>query len=145
MKSAFKPVAQMALVTLALAVSAVVASAQDAYKGKFTLPFETHWNGIVLPAGDYSLRLHSTGAPYTLSVRGEGKSVMVLAAAADSKPLTDQSQLTLVKAGDTYAVENLDAGQIGVKFDYQVKVAGATQVARLLVPILPATTATAGK
>ena len=45
----------IALVVLTLCLSAAIGKAQNAYAGKFTLPFETHWGGAVLPAGDYTM------------------------------------------------------------------------------------------
>jgi len=43
---------------LFLAGLATAGNAQNAVQGKFTLPFETHWGGATLPAGDYTLRCH---------------------------------------------------------------------------------------
>jgi hypothetical protein len=53
----------LALVALALCFSAGLGKAQDVYKGTFTLPFEAHWAGAVLPAGEYTISLPSTNAP----------------------------------------------------------------------------------
>ncbi len=111
---------QLALVALALCFSAGLGKAQDAYKGTFTLPFEAHWAGAVLPAGDYTISMPSTNSPYLLYVRGEGKSVIVLANGAAEKHLSDESKLIVVDAGGTETIAGLEAGQIGLVLDYSV-------------------------
>src|SRR6266566_3184627 len=58
----------IALVALTLCLSAAIGKAQNAYDGKFTLPFETHWGGAVLPAGDYTISIPSESTPYLLYV-----------------------------------------------------------------------------
>ena len=62
-----------ALLALALCFSAGLGKAQNTYEGKFTLPFETHWRGAVLPAGDYTVSIPSESTPYLLYVRGEAR------------------------------------------------------------------------
>ena len=108
----------LALVALALCFSAGLGKAQEAYKGTFTLPFEAHWAGAVLPAGEYTLSLPSTNAPYMLFVRGEGKSVIILANGWADRQLSDDSKLTVVNVNGTETIANLEAGQVGLTFDY---------------------------
>lgn len=109
---------QLVLGALALCLSAGLGRAQDAYKGTFTLPFEAHWAGAVLPAGDYTISMPSTATPYLLFVRGEGKSVIILANGASEKSLSDDSKLTVVKLAGTETITGLEAGQIGLALDY---------------------------
>jgi len=109
---------QLALVALALCLSAGLGRAQDAYRGKFTLPFEAHWAGAVLPEGDYTISMPSTAAPYLLFVRGEGKSVIILANGASEKQLSDDSKLIVVNMAGTETIAGLEAGQIGLALDY---------------------------
>jgi hypothetical protein len=85
-------------------LSAGLGKAQDAYKGAFTLPFEAHWAGAVLPAGDYTVSMPSTDAPYLLFVRGEGKSVIIFANTASEKSLSDDSKLTVVNMAGTETI-----------------------------------------
>ncbi len=141
MKTAnLKQLCKLALVPLALCLSTGLGKAQEAYVGKFTLPFEARWQNAVLPAGDYTMRMHSTGAPYTLVVRGAGKSALIMGVSADTKEVSEKSQLTLVKSGDTYVVRSLEAGQIGLDIDYPVGSSKATHMATVRVPVEPAST-----
>ena len=102
---------QLALVALALCLSAGLGSAQEIhYKGMFTLPFEAHWGGAVLPPGDYTISMPSPAtAPYLLYLRGEGKTAIIMASAANSKTVSDHSQLTVVSSGGNQAITALDA------------------------------------
>jgi hypothetical protein len=111
---------QIALVALALCGTAVLGRSQDAYQGKFTLPFAAHWAGATLPAGEYTISMPKDTAPYLLYVRGEGKTAIIMAAANDTKALSDQSQLTIVNTGGREAITSLEAGQLGMTFDYAV-------------------------
>src|SRR6266566_8656923 len=111
---------QFALVALALGSSAGLGRAQNAYEGQFTLPFEAHWGGAVLRAGDYTISMPSATAPYLLFVRGEGKSVILFASGVGEKPVSDDSTLTVVDTGGTETIAKLQAGQLGLTFDYPV-------------------------
>jgi hypothetical protein len=136
MMRSLKFVSQLALVALALCFSAGSGKAQDAYRGTFTLPFEAHWAGAVLPAGDYTISMRSTAAPYWLFVRGEGKSVIILANGASEKQLSDDSKLIVVNMAGTETISGLEAGQIGLTLDYPAPkskmrpMAGSTSEAR---------------
>jgi len=52
-----------------------VANAQPSFEGKFTLPYEVHWNHTVLPAGEYSIQLDVMGTPAVLYSTSTGKAV----------------------------------------------------------------------
>ena len=106
----------LALVALALCFSAGLGKAQDAYKGTFTLPFEAHWAGAVLPGGEYTISMPSTNAPFMLFVRGEGKSVVILANGWADRQLSDDSKLTVVNMDGTETIAHLEAGQLGLTF-----------------------------
>src|SRR5215831_5407352 len=45
---------------LAVCFSTAMLSAEE-WRATFSLPFETQWGGIVLPAGDYCLRFNDVG------------------------------------------------------------------------------------
>jgi hypothetical protein len=113
---------QLALVALALCLSAGVGRAQEIhYNGMFTLPFEAHWGSADLPAGDYTISIPSPAtAPYLLYLRGEGETAIIMASAADSKTVSDHSQLTVVNTGGNQTITALEAGQLGLTFDYLV-------------------------
>ena len=120
MKAHLKFVNHTALLALVLCFSAGLGKAQNAYEDKFTLPFETHWGGAVLPAGDYTISIPSESTPYLLYVRGEGKTAIIMAIGTDTKMLSDHSQLTIMNSGGKQAITQLEAGQLGLAFDYSL-------------------------
>ena len=130
-----KQLYRLALVPLALCLLAGAGKAQNAYQGKFTLPFEARWQNAVLPAGDYTISMPSATAPYTMFVRGAGKSVIILGVSGNERVVSEKSELTLVKLGDSYVVRSLDAGQIGLDIDYSIGSSHAPRTAIVKVPV----------
>jgi hypothetical protein len=130
-----KQLHRLAMVPLALCLSAGLGKAQNAYQGKFTLPFEARWQNAVLPAGAYTISMHSATAPYTMFVRGAGKSVIILGGPVKERAESDKSELTLTKLGDNYVVRSLEAGQIGLDINYSTGTSHATQTAAVRVPV----------
>ncbi len=104
----------------ALAFGALVTSgkAQNAYQGKFTLPFETHWGGATLPAGDYTFTMSSTISPYRLYLRGEKVNAIIMATSTDDRSVSNHAQLNLVDIADVQTVQTFDAPELGVTFIY---------------------------
>ena len=112
---------QIALMALVLCATAVLGKSQDAYQGKFTLPFEAHWAGATLPAGEYTISMPDAEiSPYWLYVRGQGQVAIIMATATDTKAVSKQSQLAVVNTGGREAITSLEAGQLGMTFDYAV-------------------------
>jgi hypothetical protein len=141
MMRSLKFLSQLALAAMALCFSAGLGKAQDTYRGTFTLPFEAHWAGAVLPAGDYTISMRSA-PPYLLFVRGEGKAVIILANGASEKPLSDNSKLIVVNNAGRETIASLDAGQIGLTFDYPMakskmrRMAGSTDDAKPMTSVV---------
>ena len=104
--------------TLALSALATAGNAQNAYQGKFTLPVETHWEGVTLPAGDYTFALPSTSAPYRLYIWGQGVGAIITAATADQRVVSERPQLNLVDTAVGYTVQTFEAPELGVTFSY---------------------------
>ena len=103
----------------ALAMGALATSGKaQAYQGKFTLPFETHWAGATLPAGDYTFVLQSTGSPYRLYIRGQEVSVIIQANTAEEGVVSERPQLNLVDITDVHTVQTFEAPELGVTFTY---------------------------
>jgi hypothetical protein len=130
-----KQLYKLALVPLALCLSAGLGKAQNAYQGKFTLPFEVRWQNAVLPAGDYTISLRSAIVPYKMSVRGAGKSVIILGVSGNDRAVSEKSQLSLIKVGDSYVVRSLEAGQIGLDINYSAGTSHAAHTAMVRVPV----------
>jgi hypothetical protein len=109
---------KLGIAALALVALAASGNAQDAYKGKFTLPFETHWGSVTLPAGDYTFALPTTSFPYTLYIQGKGGSAIIMASSADEKVVSGHAQLNLVDIADVQNVQTLEAPELGMTFTY---------------------------
>jgi hypothetical protein len=111
---------QMALAALALCGTAVLGKSQNAYRGTFTLPFEAHWAGATLPAGDYTISIPEAVQPFLVYIRGERSSAIVFAQGFDSREVSNDSSLTITKTSGNEAITELRAGQLGMTFDYAV-------------------------
>ena len=110
--------AKLGVAALALGALATSGYAQNAYKGTFTLPVETHWGSATLPPGDYTFALPSKNSPYTLYIHGEGVNAMIMAATADNRVVSGQAQLNLVDIADVQTVKTFDAPGLGLTFIY---------------------------
>jgi hypothetical protein len=113
-----KLLTKFGVAALALGALATSGQAQNAYQGKFTLPFETHWGGVTLPAGDYTFALPSNSVPYRFYIQGQGVSAIVTAATADQGAISERPQLNLVDIADVQNVETLEAPELGRTFSF---------------------------
>ncbi len=113
-----KLLTKFGVAALALGALATNGSAQDAYQGKFTLSFETHWGGATLPAGDYTFTMASASSPYTLYIHGQAGNAIIRASAADEKVVSGHAQLNLVDIADVQNVETFEAPELGRTFSY---------------------------
>ncbi len=116
-----KLLTKFGVAALALGALAACGNAQTVYKGQFTLPFETHWGGTTLPAGDYTFTMSSAISPYTLYIRGEKFNAIVMASAADEKVVSGHAQLNLVDIADVQNVKTFDAPELGLTLSYWTK------------------------
>ena len=111
------------LAALVICSSAALASARM-LGGTFTLPFEARWGQAVLPPGNYSFTLDSTGPDRLVTIiRGEsGKNVGSVQAQGSSDQQTlDRSDLVLVRSGGgNYTIRALRMASEGLTFDYSV-------------------------
>jgi len=92
-------------------------NAQNAYQGKFTLPFETHWGTATLPAGDYTFTMSSASSDYRLIIRGQVNAI-IMAVTTDDRAVADHAQLNLVDIADVQTVQTFDAPELGVTLVY---------------------------
>jgi hypothetical protein len=129
---------QIALGVLALGLSAGLGKAQSVYKGEFTLPFEAQWGNAVLPPGHYAFSI-SEASPttrYAVFLNGEGKNAIILPLTMpEEKVSSNDSKLTLVDVGGRYAVQSLQAAELGETFDYAVSKPKMKPMARRQVPV----------
>ena len=109
---------KVGVAALALGALATSGNAQNVYKGKFTLPFETHWGSATLPAGDYTLVMSSAGSDYRLYIQGEKVNAIIQATSSDDRHVSDHAQLNLVDIADVETVQTFDAPELGRTFIY---------------------------
>jgi hypothetical protein len=109
---------KVGVAALALGALAASGNAQTVYQGKFTLPFETHWGGATLPAGDYTFTMASASSPYTLYIHGQAGNAIIRASAAGEKVVSGHAQLNLVDIADVQNVETFEAPELGLTFSY---------------------------
>jgi hypothetical protein len=109
---------KLGVAALALCALATSGNAQNAYQGKFTLPFETHWGSATLPAGDYTFAMSSAGSQYTLYIRGAQLNAIIMPASADRMDIAHPAQLNLVDIADVETVQTFDAPELGLTFVY---------------------------
>jgi hypothetical protein len=99
-------------VLFATCVFTVAAKAQPSFEGKFTLPYEVHWNHAVLPAGEYSIELDAKGMPAVLHSTSSGKSVnTAIPILADGEK--GAARLTITIRGNERKVRSVNLPQIG--------------------------------
>jgi hypothetical protein len=98
---------------IATCVFTAAANAQPSFEGKFTLPYEVHWNHAVLPAGEYSIQVDSKGLPTVLHSTSTGKSaytaVPVIAIGEKGAAC-----LTVTIRGNERRVRSVNLPQIGM-------------------------------
>jgi hypothetical protein len=113
-----KLLSKLGLAVRALGALATTGRTQTVYQGKFRLPFETHWGGATLAAGDYTFTMASASSSYTLYIHGQAGDAIILAAAADENVVSSRPQLNLVDISDVENVNTVEAPQLGLTFSY---------------------------
>ena len=111
---------KLVVAVLALGALATCGHAQNAYEGKFTLPFEAHWGSVTLPAGDYTFALRSASVPYVLHIQGgaTNTNTFIMAITADPKVASGHAQLNLVDIAGEQSVQTFEAPELGLTFSY---------------------------
>lgn len=109
------------LAVLALLSSGFGASLANAqvYAGKFTLPFEARWGRAVLPAGDYTFTMDSASAPFTIIVRGEQDTNIIMTTAGHDTSIARRSVLQVVRHGAGGTIRSLTLAELGVVLYYR--------------------------
>jgi hypothetical protein len=117
-----KLVVALGLALLAGCLTANPASAQDAFKGSFTLPFEARWGNIVLPPGEYSFTLSHPAVDGIVTIQKEtGRYVgRLLNQGVFDQQRLDRSELILVRRGGNYRIRALRLADLGLTLEYAV-------------------------
>ena len=106
--------AGLSLVVLALGVTGARAQGLSAtsFRGTFTLPFETQWGKMALPAGEYSLSYGQPfkGGIYVVEVtsKADGTSRGMALVNASDDVSTKEDALVCVRQGDALIVRTLE-------------------------------------
>jgi hypothetical protein len=108
------------LATLLMASIAfpVAANAQPAWVGKFTLPYEVHWNHAVLPAGDYTISVDSKSSPALIRATNGSRSIYTnvpTAATSERGP----ASLLITGSGGQHTVRSMNSPLLGVSLVFQ--------------------------
>jgi len=103
---------------LAISLCAGLASAQVAFRGKFTLPYDVSWQSTVLPAGEYSFTMESLARPVRIIVRGMGKAA-IIGAQGMSDSAEKASALTVERRGGQRMVRSLQLAPFGLVLNYE--------------------------
>lgn len=114
---------QYALGTMLLAAAfGVTASAEQAYRGTFNLPFQTYWGGSVLEPGEYTVSIEAGGTegPGVLHVKGSHGTATILAGPVELRDGVGPGRLVLANVNGVYAIQQFDAGAIGKSFSFRV-------------------------
>jgi len=120
MKSNFTRIlAIAALGLIAVGASANTASAQDAFKGSFTLTSDVRWGQASLPAGDYTFTLQSSAMPARIVVRGANGSQFVITSSMDVKSIDAPSNLTVVRRNGESRINRLYLADLHLVLNYQ--------------------------
>jgi hypothetical protein len=113
----------LALIGLALGLTAARANAQTALKGTFDLPAAAYWGDTLLQPGEYTVSM-STQAQASaqvpvIHISGEGINATFLAVATPGKE-SGRNYLDVANIDGTYVIRALDAGSIGETFAFSV-------------------------
>ena len=118
----FKLVAPLGLALLAGCFTANLASAQEAYHGRFTLSVEARWGHTVLPPGDYSFTLDHGTVEGKVTIWGGTRRALgfIMNPANRDRQTFDRSELILVRSGGNYRIRALRLAGLGLAFQYPV-------------------------
>jgi len=120
MKSNFTRILAIATLGLiAVCASANPASAQDAFKGSFTLTSDVRWGQASLPAGDYTFTLQSSAMPARIVVKGANGSQFVITSSMDVKSIDAPSNLTVVRRNGESRINRLYLADLHLVLNYQ--------------------------
>ena len=108
----------VALALTAVFASAVPASAQVAFQGKFTLSHQVRWQNATLPAGNYTFEIQSLATP-RIVLRGPNGPQFINGFIADQKAV-GQRMLVVENRGNQSCITELRLAPTGRSIRYSV-------------------------
>jgi hypothetical protein len=112
----------LAIVSVGLAAACVAASpasAQQIFKGSFTLPEQVRWANADLPAGDYTFTLGSQALPAEIVVTGPNGRCFVMTSSVDTKNTDESSNLKIERRGGARFIKELYLADLHLKLNYR--------------------------
>lgn len=104
------------LVMFATLISVAGANAQT-FAGRFTLPYQVHWDQAVLPAGDYTILMPTVHSPAIVqSANGKISAFVFTAISGDREE--GATYLTIVNRGGERKVASLNLPHSGISLVY---------------------------
>ena len=100
-----------AALVLATGLFTVSAYAKTSFVAKFTLPYEVHWNHAVLPPGEYSIRMGSTGPAIVTSASGNRSVYTAIPIISDGEK--GAACLIVTASGKERRVRSLNLPELG--------------------------------
>ena len=115
----------LCLALLALAVTGARAQAISSthFAGTFTLPLETHWGAVTLPAGDYTLRYgtaFSSTRLVTIAGKADGRTLGMILAGSRNDASGKENVLNCVREGNKLYVRALQMPLIGESIHFKI-------------------------
>jgi hypothetical protein len=121
MKTALGRILALATVGLIAACAvATPASAQNAFRGTFTLSNDVQWGNAKLPAGEYSILMKSAALPAQIVLEGPNGGSFILASSASKGVVDATSSITLEQRGGTQFVREIYLAPLQLRLRYGV-------------------------
>ena len=105
----------MALTFFAVALTGVALAEDSTYKVRANIPFSFYAGSQLLPAGEYIIVVNLEDHAITIGQKATGSRSFLLGSSDDSSR-DDRTVLTFKLAGDTYALRELQAPDLGLCF-----------------------------
>ena len=121
MKTTFGRIFAIATIGLVAACAlASTASAQNAFRGTFTLPSDVQWGSAKLPAGDYNISMKSAGVPALIVLEGPNGGTYVVTSSTSKSDVEAPSCLRIEQRGDTQFVREIYLAPLQLRLHYFV-------------------------
>jgi hypothetical protein len=121
-------------VAIALMPAAIPASAQQLYKGTFTIPIETKWGHTLMEPGQYTITVEQALGQKLVRIHGPGELAM-FASPSGLDPVGGNGKLTFVSVNGLYTLRTFYAAAMGQSFIFPVAKAKGDH--GQLVPMAP--------
>jgi hypothetical protein len=110
---------------LSIGLGASASQAQAVYNGSFKLDHDIRWQNATMPAGDYTFTVASSTRNTPVTVTGPDGTAFQLPLYVERSKMTEKSVLKLEWRGEGLYVREMDLGQVGLNFRYNVPKATA--------------------